>query len=155
MRRLSRRPSGSWQELGAATLAGDYAKIIDYTNESIVKLLGGRAKAIESTEAVMKLMKAGGFTIKAYNVGEPGKFYTEGDNTFVVIPSSLELTFPGGRVIGKSYLLGISPDGGKTWKFSDGAGITKYKGMLDKVLPKLPADLKLPEAEKPEVIKDK
>jgi hypothetical protein len=142
------------QELGAATLQGDFAKVIDHTYPTLVKQLGGREKAIETTEAMVKQMKAQGFTIKGYTIGEPGEFLTEGNNTFVVIPTKLEMVFARGKIIGKSYLLGISPDQGKTWKFADGAGIIKDKDLFSKLLPKLPTNLKLPEQEKPEIIKN-
>jgi hypothetical protein len=59
---------------------------------------------------------------------------------------------PKGKFIVKSYLLGISSDNGKTWKFVDGAGLDdKITGGL----PKLPAKLKLPEKQKPEQIEEK
>jgi hypothetical protein len=143
------------QDLGAATVTGDYAKVIDLTHDSLVKMMGGREKAIAATAAAMNQMKASGFALTAYDVGDPGKLYSEGGSTFVVIPTSTHMTVPGGRVTARSYLLGISPDGGKTWRFVDGTGITKHKDKLDQLLPRLPADLRLPEVEKPELFKDK
>ena len=59
----------------------------------------------------------------------------------------------GGKAVSKSYLLGISSDGGKTWKFADGAGLDK-KESRDKTLPKLPAELQLPMIEPPAITKD-
>jgi hypothetical protein len=99
-------------------------------------------------------LKAQGIAFKSYNVGDPGEFMSEGNNTFVIVPTVLELTFTGGKAIGKSYLLGISSDEGKTWKFGDGAGLAK-KESRDRILPKLPAKLKLPAIEQPEITKDK
>ena len=51
----------------------------------------------------------------------PGDFYTEGDNTFVIVPETVEIQLPKDKMEVKSYLLGISADDGKTWKFLDGA----------------------------------
>jgi hypothetical protein len=141
------------QELGDATLKGDCAKVIDHTYDTLIKEMGGREKAIELVELKKKEWKARGITIKAFTVAEPGELLTEGAYTFVVIPTSTEVTVPGARAILKSYLLGISSDEGKTWKFADGAGIAE-KERRNKLLPKLPANLKLPEPEKPEVVKD-
>ena len=143
------------QALGAATLEGDYAKVVDQTYDSMINVVGGREKAIQTIERMMKEAKAHGLSLKSYTVGEPGEFFTEGGNTFVVVPTTTEMALPSGRVVTKSYLLGISPDGGKTWKFADGSGLAKRKDKLDKLLPKLPAKLKLPESQKPEIIKDK
>ena len=143
------------QEMGVATLKGDYAKLIDQTYPTLVEQLGGREKAIETVTTLMKQMKDQGFILQSYDIGEPGMFLSEGGNTFVVLPARLEMTIPGGKMISKSFLLGISADKGKTWKFADGAGIIKQKEQREKLLPKLPADLKFPEQEKPEIIKDK
>jgi hypothetical protein len=87
-------------------------------------------------------------------VVRPGEFLTEGDYTFVVVPTKLDMTIPCGKAVAKSYLLGISPDGGKTWKFVDGSGM-ENKEFREKGLPKLPAKLKLPVKEMPEITKDK
>src|SRR5205085_2945252 len=94
-------------------------------------------------EKAMKQMSDQGFSLKSYWIGEPGEFFTEANNTFVVVPTKLEMTVPGGRMMNKSYLLGISPDGGKMWTFVDGAGLHD-QASRDKVLPKLPAKLVLP-----------
>src|SRR5438067_3067914 len=110
------------EELADATFQGDYAEVIDHTYDGVLKLAGGREKAIEAIDLVMKQMKEQGITIKAYHVGEPGEFLTEGGNTFVVIPTRMEMAFAGGKLVTKSYLLGIIPQGGKTWKFVDGTG---------------------------------
>src|ERR1700722_15964819 len=110
------------QEMADATIAGDYAKLIDHTYPPAVEAQGGRKEAVQSAEATMKLMNDKGFTITKYEVGEPGNFYSEGGNTFVVIPSTMEMKFPAGKAIQKPYLLGISSDAGKTWSFIDCSG---------------------------------
>ena len=136
-----------------ATIAGDYAKVIDHTYPTAVKELGGRKKAIEFMESSMKQFKDKGISITKYEVSEPVDFHTEGDNTFVVVPATLEMKVPAGKIRGKTYLLGISSDKGKSWKFLDGTGLHD-KEFRDKVLPKMPAKLKLPERGKPEIIKN-
>jgi hypothetical protein len=141
-------------ELADATRKGDYDRVIDHTHDAIVKDLGGREKAISGIETLMKSLMAKGVTLKGYQVGDPGKFYTEGGNTFVVVPTVMELGFPGGKAVSKSYLLGISTDGGKTWKFADGAGMAD-RANRERVLPKLPAELQLPALEPPVITKDK
>jgi hypothetical protein len=139
------------EAMGDATTKGDYAKVIDHTYDGIVKALGGRAEAIETMKATMKQLTDKGFTIKLYKVGDPGDLLTEGGNTFVIVPTIMEMATPKGKVVGKSYLLGIASDAGKTWKFVDGSGMDN-KEFRDRVLPKLPPKLKLPEKQKPEIV---
>lgn len=136
------------QELGEATLKQDYAKVIDLTCDGAVKQLGGREKAIQFTQKQMALASTLGIVLKDFKVGEPGEFYREGGNTFVVVPTTAKLANGSNIIHEESYMLGISPDGGKTWKFVGGKGLAK-KEQREKILPKLPADLKLPEQGKP------
>ena len=137
-----------------ATLKGEYAKVIDHTYSKVVDLLGGREAAIKTTETAMKQIKDQGLVIKEFKVGEPGEFVSDETNTFVVIPTNTEMTLPLGTVKMKSYLLGISPDKGKTWTFIDGSGL-QNSTFKEKILPKVPEKLKLPELAKPEIIPNK
>jgi hypothetical protein len=141
------------QGLGDATIKGEYDKVIDSTHDGLVKMLGGRDKAIEATKTAMKGVAEKGVTISKYTVGDPGEQVTEGANTFTVLTTVTELKAPVGKIVSKGYLLGISADGGKTWKFADGAGLQNAK-VRETALPKLPEKLKLPEPSKPEVVKD-
>jgi hypothetical protein len=142
------------ETIGEATVKGDYAKVIDYTYEGLVKELGGKTEAIEATETLMKQLTDKGITFKSFKVGDPGEFFARGGNTFVIVPTTAEMGIPNGKIIAKSYLLGISSDGGKTWKFVEGFSLDK-KDFRDRILPKLPDKLKLPEKQQPEIIKDK
>jgi hypothetical protein len=141
-------------EVGHAFLTGDYAKVADLTYPKIVEALGGREKMIATTDAEMKKLKAKGISFKSYAAKDPGEFHTEAGHTFTVVPTVVEMTIPGGRAVSKSFLLAISADGGKRWTFVDGSGVRSPEAR-DKSLPKLPAALKLPPEEEPQVIKDK
>jgi hypothetical protein len=142
------------KEMGDATLRGDSASLIDRTYPGVVHALGGRQAAIDFTENAMKKLKAQGFVMKSVEVGEPGPLLVEGSHTFVVVPTAMEMSFPRGKLFGKSYFLGVSSDGGKTWTFADGAAVSGGR-FRDKVLPKLPANLKLPDKMPPRIINDK
>jgi len=142
------------QELGQSIIKGDYAKVADLTYPKLVETMGGRDKMIETIRTGMKEWNAQGIKIQSVLVDEPSDFLTEGKNTFVVVPTTTEISAEHGKIVAKSYLLGISPDGAKTWTFIDGSGMDDEK-KRDKLLPKLPAKLKLPEKQKPEVIRDK
>lgn len=98
-------------------------------------------------------MKDNGFLLTKYEVGDPGRFHTQGDNTFVIIPATAEMKFSAGKIITNSYLLGISSDSGKSWKFVDGQGLADTNGR-DSVLPPMPATLTLPIVGKPKITKD-
>src|SRR5438105_2158713 len=54
------------QELGDATIKGDFAKLIDHTYDTVVKELGGRDEAIKATQSIMKGLAAQGVTITVF-----------------------------------------------------------------------------------------
>jgi hypothetical protein len=142
------------QKTADATIKGDYAALIDNTYPKVVEMMGGRDAAIATTTQLMKQLAGQGMTIKSYTVSDPGEVLSEGGNTFSVIPAVMEMKFAKGIVRVKSYLLAISTDTGKTWKLIDGNGLAD-KNAREQLLPKLPAALKLPENQQPEIIEDK
>ena len=142
------------EAFGDATVKGDHAKVVDLTWDGVVEKLGGREKAIKRTEAGMKDITDKGWKIKTHKVRSVGEFVAEGEHSFCIVPTLLEVETPDSRIVSKTYLLGISKDGGKAWKFVSGAGIQK-EADRKAVLPPLPRALTLPKREKPEVFKDK
>src|SRR5579871_1237175 len=137
------------KEIGEALKQDDYAKVVDLTYPKVVELMGGREKMIGALTDGMKQLKEKGFSFRSVEVGEPAEFVEGEKDTFVVVPTTTEMTAPGGKIVVKSYLLGISPDGGKAWTFVDGNGIGTVE-RREKILPKLPEKLKLPDPHEPE-----
>ena len=142
------------ESLAEATIKGNSGKVLDHTFEKVVQMLGGREKGVSTMNSAIRRMKQSGFAIVGYKIGDPGPVQTEGKYSFTVVPAAIEMTAPNSRLITKSYLLGISADAGKTWKFVDGAGLKNIE-MRSRVLPKLPAGLTLPEIPMPEIVPGK
>ena len=134
-----------------ATQTGDYEKIIDLSHGNVVAALGGKNKALETVQRQMQLMKDRKMMLTEFKIGEPWPFTRSKENKFVVVPTQITLTIPGNIVQADSFLLGISADQGKTWKFVDGAGIKSEK-QQEKILPPLPKELKLPELKPPRIL---
>jgi len=154
------RPDLGRQEIGTvrrlaesmvnATMSGDYAKVVDNTYAAVVKELGGRDAAIKVAADAMQQLKDEHFEIKAYFVGTPEGLHSEHGVTFTIVPTRMEMQAPDAHIVARGYLLALSEDAGKTWKFVDGSGLADA-AFRDHVLPKLPADLTLPELQKPEI----
>src|SRR5262245_51415091 len=92
------------QEVGQALLQADYAKIVELTYPKVVEGMGGRDKMIATLETGMKQMREQGFVFRSIAVGDPSELLTEGQHTFVVVPTTIEMTAPGGKLVSKSYL---------------------------------------------------
>lgn len=140
-------------ETSQAFAKGDYAKIAAMTYPALIDFMGGRDKMIAATKSAMEMFKKQGIEVVSYKTSEPGEIVKGEGKSYVVIPATLEMKAPVGKIKVKSYLLGITTDEGKTWKFLDGAGLAN-KELKDKIIPNLPAKLKLPEPQQPEIIKD-
>lgn len=141
------------QEIGQAMIKGDFAKIVDATPAELFGQVGGsRDEAIAAIRRAMEAMQAQKVSLKEYRVETPEKLYKTDSHYFAIVPTAVEMDSPKGKIRVKAYLLGISPDAGKTWKFVDSNGLIRNKEKVLEVLPKLPADLKLPERGMPEIV---
>jgi hypothetical protein len=69
----------------------------------------------------MAEIKAGGFEPLSYTTAEPSQVLKEGAQTYAVVPAKLRMRFKETVHVSETFMLGISGDGGKTWKFVSGA----------------------------------
>lgn len=127
----------------------DPAKRVDALHPAYVQELGGRDKAIEGYERVVKTRRAEGSRL-AIRLDDVGDFVTDGRTTSVAMATEITVTENQTAHHGTSYLLGVSDDGGKTWTFLEG-GALEAKGRKEKLLPALPKGLLLPEVNLPVV----
>ncbi len=136
------------QACANATVKGDFAKLADLTHPSVLKAIGGREAMIEKTSAAMDQMKQQGMSFDPPKVDAPKTLTRSGSTLFCVAPTAITIKAPTARIKMKSFLLGVSTDDGKTWKFLDG---NPGEENLRKILPEIPKDMKLPEKTKPEI----
>jgi hypothetical protein len=138
------------EAMGEALIKGDSAKIVEFTYPKAVELAGGSERMRKSIDEGAAKMQKDGAKFVSCIIGDPGSLFIEGNKTFIVVPETLEITVPKGKIVVKSFLLGISADDGKTWKFLDGiGGGLEKKEALDKFEIRLPAKLKLPDPQRP------
>ncbi len=141
------------EELAEATLKGDDGKLVDRTFDKIVEMAGGREKMILKISEFRKSLEAKGVKIHSLKIGAPGEVLKEGKYVFVVVPTVMEMRVPKASLTGKSFLLGISSDDGKSWKFVEGVKV-RDQAAREKVLPALPKRLSLPPMEQPMITRD-
>jgi hypothetical protein len=139
------------EEMNKAVIKENFARMVDFTHPKAVELLGGREKMISIMESGTREMKAKGFTFLSVKVEEPSDPVPAGPELFLVVPFVLEMKSPGGRMIQKTCVVGVSSDKGQTWKYVNG---DQNRNRLKMVLPTLPDLLKLPEHQDPMLQKD-
>ena len=103
-----------------ALIKGDFAKAIDLTHPKVIASLGGRAKAMELMAAGARQMKAGGFAFLSAAIDDPSDPVASGSDLYVVVPYTLVTKDPGGRRRQRSFVVGVSTDGGQSWKYVNG-----------------------------------
>jgi hypothetical protein len=130
------------QECGEATVKGDYKKLVEMTHPSAVKSVGGKEKMIDLLEKSMAELKSKGFAFTSFKADPVQSSATKGGSLYCILPSTLKIKIDQRNITQRSYLLGISSDGGKTWKFLEGA---QGEPGLRKLMPEIPKDLKFPE----------
>ncbi|HYV34402.1 MAG TPA: hypothetical protein VE988_01785 [Gemmataceae bacterium] len=140
------------EDVNNALVKEDYAKVIDLTYPKVIELGGGREKMIGALKASMSDLKTKGFALMSNKVDDPSEPVAAGDELFIVVTYLLEMKAPGGKLLQKSFVVGISPDQGRNWTFIDGGtDVAKVRQFL----PNLPERLKLPEQQPPVFEKDK
>jgi len=140
------------QEVAQATVKGEFGKLADLTYPKVVEEMGGRDRMIAVLKNSLEGMNKKGYEFRSAKVGKTAQVVAGGENLFAVVPFDMEMKVPGGSLAIKSFMLGISPDKGKTWSFINGD--KAQDSNVRKMLPNLPAELKLPKKEQPVFRKD-
>ena len=138
----------SAQALATATKKGDVATLLEGTYPKAVEMMGGKGAAEKAIRSAMDDFGKKGITFTKAECSEPKEIQKVDGKWYAVVPMVLEMQVPNGLATAPSYLLGISEDGGKVWKFIDGSGLKNAKGR-EVMLPGIHEKLKLPTYQPP------
>jgi len=139
------------EEINTALFNEEYSKVAALTHPKVVELAGGIEKMVAGMKAGIKDMKAKGIDFKSVKMDDAQDPVAVGSEIYIVVPFEIELAVPGGRLLQKSYVIGVTSDSGKSWAFINGdMDLQKIKI----VLPNLPEKLRLPASAKPIFKKD-
>jgi hypothetical protein len=133
------------EELGKATVGGDFSKIVDLTYPKIVEEAGGKDKMIASMKLDVSQMKYEGFDLEAMTVGEIKQVAVVENQIFALVPVTMRIKSPDGKMLGESSIIGISTDGGANWKFINSIDQAGFK----KAFPKAAEKIRIPEEQSP------
>lgn len=137
------------EKFAKALMANDNAKVLAFTHERIVAVMGGPEGARAALQKSTDELKAKGLGIDDTKIGAPQPPQKIGTWMVCLVPETLSLRMPGAKLQQESFLLGISTDEGKTWKFIDLGPLSEEK--LFTVFPELKGLFKMP-AKKPPVV---
>ena len=137
------------EETSQSMLKEDHQKMAHFTHPTVVEQVGGRDRFIEMLTSLAATMKQKGVRFTAAKVSEPSEIIEKAGKLYAIVPSSLKLDVQGQRRSQASYLIAVSSDGGKNWKFLDGTGPRGDRSKVREILPDFPDALPLPKIEPP------
>ena len=133
---------------GDAVMSRRNEQVIDCMPGEALAFYGGRAAVLAALIRGTGQMADKGISIENVELGVPSKLVPAKDKLFAVVPQSVTMKGPAGRLRTHTFLVGVSADGGGSWKFVNGAALTREK--LAKMFPMVPDEFTLPEVLPPE-----
>jgi len=137
-------------EVCQAVLKENHEKLIDLTHPKVVEITGGRAKMLKILKEIATELADQGIKFESIDLETPEPIVVSGTHEFSVVPYVLRISKGKTKLRQKNYLLGVSADAGKTWRFINGP----IPDSLRKAIDDFPAKLELPKEEKAMIEKD-
>ena len=140
-------------EMAESFMKEDYATLAKYTYPKIVELMGGKDNMIAILKKGVEDMQKKGVTFKSVSVTPTSLKAKAGKEIHTIVAQTIVMGVPGGTLTSNSYLLAITADNGKTWRFVDTAQMTDMD-KIKSVFPNYNPDLKIPKKDPPIFNKD-
>jgi hypothetical protein len=135
-----------------ALLTSDYETLIKFTYPKVIELVGGREKMISLIKNGRIEMSIQGVSFDKVIIGTPSKTVAAGTEILCLVPETVFMKVPKGKMKTETQLLGVSRDNGVNWYFIDAVNLNKDNVKF--VLPNYNFDLVLPPKKQPEFIPD-
>ena len=126
-----------------ATLNSDFKTVLKYTFPPVLKLMGGKEKALDLISKSMFSMKNQGFKFKSANVISSSEIVKEQNQYRCFIKNNYVMTFNGQKITSEAYLLGIYNENDKFWYFIEAKQLSNH--LISKVLPDFKTSLIIPQ----------
>ena len=135
-----------------ALLNDDYETLIKFTYPKVIELLGGRDKMISLIKKGKIEMGQQGISFDKVIIGKPSKTVIAGDEIHCLVPQTVYMKVPKGKLKSETQLLAVSRDNGSNWFFIDAVSLNKDN--IKRVLPNYNFDLVLPTKSEPIFVSD-
>jgi hypothetical protein len=135
-----------------ALLKGDYETFIEFTYPKVIEMLGGKEKMMAMLKNGTMEMEQQGIGFESVTIGTPSASVQAGEEIHCLVPQTIIMKIPNGKIKTETFLLAISPDNGGRWFFIDTSNLKMEN--VTKVLPNYNTDLIIPTKKQPEMIKE-
>jgi len=131
-----------------ALVSRDYGTVADLTYGRLIELMGGREETITHLEDQLKELDDKGMTIVSITVGDPETVKSINNQQFSIVPTTAKLKYKDSNMVAESFMIAVSDDGGKRWKFVDGA-ISDDQELMKELFANVADKLQLPPKKDP------
>lgn len=125
-----------------ATTNVDVDKVISLTHPNAIKFAGGEERMRLALRLFTTQIEQGGFSIDGVKLLEPTEIVANGRLHYAVVPYDVTITIQGQREAAREFVIAVSDDGGKDWRFVGGNTIREQPKVLDEILPEFPDELR-------------
>ena len=147
--RVRRNLAEHMEQVRRAVLYGDHRGMVDLTVPALVDSAGGKEGFVQLVTGAADEMRSKGFSMVEVTSAEPSELVESRDGIYAIVPYDIHMTGPGGATgVKPAYMIAMSMDGGRVWKFIDGGGAASDRATLRKLLPDFPDRLALPPEQK-------
>lgn len=133
-------------------LQGDYETLLRFTYPKVIEMVGGRERMISLIKKGKVEMGQQGISFETVTIGEPSKTVKAGEEIHCLVPQTIFMKVPKGKMKSETHLLAVSKDNGNNWFFIDTVNLTMDN--VKTVLPNYNSDLKIPTKKQPKFIAD-
>ncbi len=126
-----------------AVYSGDVDTVLGFTNEHMIKAMGGEQEARSRLKNTFERIKAAGIKIDSLEFPAVPTLYSDRDFEYVIVPTVAVISRGNERVEATNYQLGIRPVGEKNWAYFDGSRINTDN--IYSLYPGFPRDIEFPE----------
>lgn len=140
------------EETGQSLLRGDYETLLKFTYPRVIEMVGGKDRMISLIKKGKVEMEQEGVSFETVTIGEPSETVKAGEELHCLVPQTIVMKVPNGKLKTESYLLAISKDNGNSWFFIETVNLTMDN--VKTVLPNYNSELTLPTKKAPKFIAD-
>lgn len=135
-----------------ALLNDDYETVIRFTYPKVIEMVGGGEKMIAIMKKGKSEMRDKGISFDKVTIGTPSRTVIAGDEIHCLVPQTVYMKVPDGKMKTETQLIAVSQDKGINWFFIDAVNLNKDN--IKRVLPNYNFDLMLPAKKQPVFIAD-
>ncbi|KPE51991.1 hypothetical protein [Chryseobacterium indologenes] len=129
-------------EMRQALMNKNYDVFSSYVHEGVIKMLGGKKKMIDISAAAIDKMSKEGYHFKKVDFSDASDIITVKNEQQAVVHQKIQMSTPKGNINADYYMIAVSGNNGKNWKFIDTSG--KDIQTMRKYFPNLSSKLNIP-----------